>query len=298
MTLVCRDLDLDPKRYPPRRSGQQDLQPQERADRPRAGAAAASRPTPTRSSIVAEAYGEYQRRLREANAMDFDDLIMTTVALLQAFPDVAEHYRRRFRHVLVDEYQDTNHAQYMLVRELVGRDAETTSRRRAAGRAVRRRRRRPVDLRLPRRDDPQHPGVRAGLPERQDDPARAELPLHPDHPVRRQRGDRPQREPQAEEPVDRRGRGRADRRLRRRQRARRGRVRRRGDRPRSPTTASMRPATSPSSTGPTRSPACSRRCSSGSACPTRWSAACGSTSAARSGTRWPTCGCSPTPTTR
>ena len=62
----------------------------------------------------------YQSRLREANALDFDDIIMTTVNLLQAFPDVAEHYRRRFRHVLVDEYQDTNHAQYTLVRELVG----------------------------------------------------------------------------------------------------------------------------------------------------------------------------------
>lgn len=62
----------------------------------------------------------YQSRLREANALDFDDLIMTTVNLLRAFPDVAEHYHRRFRHVLVDEYQDTNHAQYALVRELVG----------------------------------------------------------------------------------------------------------------------------------------------------------------------------------
>jgi DNA helicase-2/ATP-dependent DNA helicase PcrA len=70
--------------------------------------------------VLAEAYTLYQRRLREAHAMDFDDLIMTTVHLLQAFPDVAEHYRRRFRHVLVDEYQDTNHAQYVLVRELVG----------------------------------------------------------------------------------------------------------------------------------------------------------------------------------
>ena len=56
--------------------------------------------------------------------MDFDDLIMTTVNLLQAFPDVAEHYRRRFRHVLVDEYQDTNHAQYVLVRELVGQPGD------------------------------------------------------------------------------------------------------------------------------------------------------------------------------
>lgn len=66
----------------------------------------------------------YQGRLREANALDFDDIIMTTVHLLQAFPDVAEHYRRRFRHVLVDEYQDTNHAQYTLVRELVGPSGE------------------------------------------------------------------------------------------------------------------------------------------------------------------------------
>jgi DNA helicase-2/ATP-dependent DNA helicase PcrA len=66
----------------------------------------------------AEVYKLYQQRLREANAMDFDDLIMTTVNLLQAFPDTAEHYRRRFRHVLVDEYQDTNHAQYVLVKEL------------------------------------------------------------------------------------------------------------------------------------------------------------------------------------
>ncbi|HEU5107787.1 MAG TPA: 3'-5' exonuclease, partial [Micromonosporaceae bacterium] len=71
---------------------------------------------------VAEVYAEYQLRLGQANAFDFDDLIMRTVELLQRFPDVAEYYRRRFRHVLVDEYQDTNHAQYVLVRELVGTD--------------------------------------------------------------------------------------------------------------------------------------------------------------------------------
>jgi superfamily I DNA/RNA helicase len=69
---------------------------------------------------IAEAYALYQDRLRRANALDFDDLIMTTVTLLQLFPEVAEHYQRRFRHVLVDEYQDTNHAQYVLVKELVG----------------------------------------------------------------------------------------------------------------------------------------------------------------------------------
>jgi len=73
--------------------------------------------------IIAEVYAEYQRRLRAANALDFDDLIGETVALLQAFPQIAQYYRRRFRHILVDEYQDTNHAQYVLVRELVGPDA-------------------------------------------------------------------------------------------------------------------------------------------------------------------------------
>ena len=70
----------------------------------------------------AEAYALYQQKLRAANALDFDDLIMTTVHLLQAFPEVRETYRRRFRHVLVDEYQDTNHAQYALVRELCAHD--------------------------------------------------------------------------------------------------------------------------------------------------------------------------------
>ena len=62
----------------------------------------------------------YTRRLRQANAMDFDDLIAQTVFIFRAFPGVADYYRRRFRHVLVDEYQDTNHAQYALVREIVG----------------------------------------------------------------------------------------------------------------------------------------------------------------------------------
>ncbi|WP_026460293.1 ATP-dependent helicase [Schaalia suimastitidis] len=72
------------------------------------------------SRIVAPAYLEYEKRLKQANALDFDDLIMRTVKMLQDNPAVAEHYHRRFRHILVDEYQDTNHAQYVLVRELVG----------------------------------------------------------------------------------------------------------------------------------------------------------------------------------
>jgi DNA helicase-2/ATP-dependent DNA helicase PcrA len=115
MTLVCRDLDLDPKRFPARQLSNQvsDLK-NELVD----WESAAGKATNHHEETRAEVYKLYQQRLREANAMDFDDLIMTTVELLQVFPDVAEHYRRRFRHVLVDEYQDTNHAQYTLVKEL------------------------------------------------------------------------------------------------------------------------------------------------------------------------------------
>ncbi|MDT7581286.1 MAG: ATP-dependent helicase UvrD/PcrA, partial [Pseudonocardiales bacterium] len=114
--LVARDLELDPKKFAARGLAAQIsnlknelLGPEE----------AAERATNEYERRVAEVYALYQARLRSANAFDFDDLIMETVALLQRLPDVAEYYRRRFRHVLVDEYQDTNHAQYALVRELV-----------------------------------------------------------------------------------------------------------------------------------------------------------------------------------
>lgn len=72
------------------------------------------------SKVVADAYLEYAKRMRESNALDFDDLIMRTVELFAGNPALTEHYHRRFRHVLVDEYQDTNHAQYVLVRLLTG----------------------------------------------------------------------------------------------------------------------------------------------------------------------------------
>ncbi|NED11199.1 DNA helicase PcrA [Streptomyces sp. SID9124] len=117
MALVCRDLELDPKRYPPKSftAKVSNLKNELIDEETFAGQASDGF-----EKTLAQAYAMYQARLREANALDFDDIIMTTVHLLQAFPDVAEHYRRRFRHVLVDEYQDTNHAQYTLVRELVG----------------------------------------------------------------------------------------------------------------------------------------------------------------------------------
>ncbi|WP_285585402.1 DNA helicase PcrA [Herbidospora sp. NBRC 101105] len=119
MALVCREMDLDPKRYPPRSfSAQVSNMKNELVDYE----TAADKAQTHLEKTLAEAYRTYQRRLTEAGAMDFDDLIMLTVTLFQLFPEVAEHYRRRFRHVMVDEYQDTNHAQYMLIKELVGVD--------------------------------------------------------------------------------------------------------------------------------------------------------------------------------
>ncbi|MBG6140172.1 DNA helicase PcrA [Longispora fulva] len=121
VTLVARELDLDPKRYPARGLAAQISNLKNELVDPEDFSTKAEGPA---QRTLAEVYALYQRRLREAHALDFDDIIMTTVHLLQAFPDVAEHYRRRFRHVLVDEYQDTNIAQYTLVRELVGDTGE------------------------------------------------------------------------------------------------------------------------------------------------------------------------------
>ncbi|EIK80589.1 UvrD/REP helicase [Gardnerella vaginalis 1400E] len=73
-------------------------------------------------ALYAAVYAEYQNRLNVSNAVDFDDLIMLTVRLLRQNPQVSAYYRRKFRYILVDEYQDTNHAQYVLIRELAGVD--------------------------------------------------------------------------------------------------------------------------------------------------------------------------------
>ena len=126
LQMIGKDMGLDIKRYSPRLLAnaisnlKNELIDPERA--------AANLPDDDHADdlarTVAAVYSEYQHRLRAANALDFDDLIGETVAVLQAFPQIAQHYRRRFRHIMVDEYQDTNHAQYVLVRELVGRDVE------------------------------------------------------------------------------------------------------------------------------------------------------------------------------
>jgi DNA helicase II / ATP-dependent DNA helicase PcrA len=130
MALTCRELDLDAKQYPPKAlAAQVSNLKNELIDHETFAASAKT----ARDKVLAEAYAEYQRRLHAAGAMDFDDLIMVTVNIFQAFPEVAAEYRRRFRHVLVDEYQDTNHAQYVLVRELVSGSAPLFSSRTGDG---------------------------------------------------------------------------------------------------------------------------------------------------------------------
>ena len=133
-------------------------------------------------------------RMVEASAMDFDDLLVRTVNLLELFADVREKYRRIFRWVLVDEYQDTNRAQYRLL-QLLARGAPQPDR---ASATI------PVGLRLPRRRHPQHPRLRARLPRRRGRCCSSRTTARPRRARRRQRADRPQREPEAQAPVDRR----------------------------------------------------------------------------------------------
>jgi DNA helicase II / ATP-dependent DNA helicase PcrA len=126
LQMIGKDMGLDLKRYSPRLLANAISNLKNELIDPERALANLSDPDTADdlARTVAAVYAEYQHRLRLANALDFDDLIGETVAVLQAFPQIADHYRRRFRHILVDEYQDTNHAQYMLVRELVGRDVK------------------------------------------------------------------------------------------------------------------------------------------------------------------------------
>ncbi|MCJ0905329.1 DNA helicase PcrA [Rhodococcus sp. ARC_M6] len=125
LTMISKDLELDTKRFTARLLATHISNLKNELIDPEEAVAAANQDPAELPRLVAKVYGHYQQRLRSANALDFDDLIGETVDLLQNFPQITEYYRRRFRHVLVDEYQDTNHAQYMLVRELVGGAGES-----------------------------------------------------------------------------------------------------------------------------------------------------------------------------
>ena len=117
---ISKELDVDPRRFPPRQiKNQIGKQKDKLVDEEMFGQAAGRNPY---DRTVAEVYSLYQARLRQANAMDFDDLIMNTVHLFRLYEDVLEEYRDRFLHILVDEFQDTNHAQYVLAKLLAERD--------------------------------------------------------------------------------------------------------------------------------------------------------------------------------
>jgi DNA helicase-2/ATP-dependent DNA helicase PcrA len=115
VTQCVRDLDLDPKRFPPRNiRAAISKAKNELVDYESYGQSG----TGFYHEKASDVYRLYQQRLVEASAMDFDDLLMLTVDVLRAFPEVLAHYQERFQFVLVDEYQDTNHAQYVLVKLL------------------------------------------------------------------------------------------------------------------------------------------------------------------------------------
>ena len=124
ITIVAKELNLDPKKYPARQFQSMISNAKNELMGPQDYVNAASNQF---EQVVADVYAVYQQRLIRANAMDFDDLILKTVEVLQRYPEAKARFRSRFRHVLVDEYQDTNYAQYVLVKELVGSELEGQS---------------------------------------------------------------------------------------------------------------------------------------------------------------------------
>ena len=116
---ILRDRNLDEKIFPPRTVLGMISKAKDQMAGPTAFAADVG--DDYRLKRIAELYDEYQKRLRASNAVDFDDIILLTVQILQEFEDVRDYYQRKFRYVLIDEYQDTNHLQYLLASLLAGR---------------------------------------------------------------------------------------------------------------------------------------------------------------------------------
>lgn len=125
--FIVKEKGLDLKAFAPRQVAASVSNWKNELISPAAALTAAQEDNNQRDILLAEIYEIYQARLAAANALDFDDLIGEVVALFTRHPDVAEYYRRRFRHILIDEYQDTNHAQYMFVSTLVGQAGGTTA---------------------------------------------------------------------------------------------------------------------------------------------------------------------------
>ena len=247
--MITAELGFDQKRLPSRAvQGVISQAKSELVDFETFREDARSGPDPFRKRI-ADVYAQYQGRLLAANALDFDDLLMVTANLLQAYDDV----RASVPGALPAHPG----------RRVPGHQPRAERDRQAAGRGARQRLRgrrlRPVRLPLARCGHPQHPGVRAGLPQRDDHHVGAELPLDPDHPRRGQRGDRQQRRPPAQGALHRRRHGRAGQALPGRGRAGRGDLGLQRDPAPARRRTASRGATSPSSTAPTRRACRSRR---------------------------------------
>lgn len=120
MKDVVRDMGLDDKLLPARLCLNLISKAKDKLQSPEDFARQAEAAGDYRTERIAKAYAEYQKRLRAANAVDFDDIILLTVQLLQEHEDVREHYQQKFRYVLIDEYQDTNHLQFLLAQLLSG----------------------------------------------------------------------------------------------------------------------------------------------------------------------------------
>ncbi|OFL97496.1 ATP-dependent DNA helicase PcrA [Corynebacterium sp. HMSC071F07] len=121
LTMIAKDMQLDLKKYTARVLANQISNHKNELVSPADALAEAEKTKNPFEITVARVFDEYQRRLRAANSVDFDDLIGEVVRIFHQHPQVVDFYRRRFKHVLIDEYQDTNHAQYALVSALVGR---------------------------------------------------------------------------------------------------------------------------------------------------------------------------------
>ena len=118
---ILKEMHLDEKTFPPRLIRSRISRAKDEAQEPEEFSRVADASGDFRMEKIALCYEEYQKRLRQANAVDFDDIILLTVRLLQEFEEVRDYYQRKFRYVLIDEYQDTNHLQYLLASLLAGR---------------------------------------------------------------------------------------------------------------------------------------------------------------------------------
>ena len=120
MKDILHDLDIDEKALPPRLALSVISKAKDKRQSPEAFERSAARSGDYRMERIGQLYAEYDKRLHEANALDFDDIILKTVELLEQFEDVRTHYQKKFHYVMIDEYQDTNQLQYQLSALLAG----------------------------------------------------------------------------------------------------------------------------------------------------------------------------------